>query len=78
MRLSVETVVRRVIVTAPRSVSVAAAAWSSSVPTAIWARLLSMDDEFDVLAVEMSGLPETIGVEERTGRLHRPALATAD
>ena len=38
----------------------------------------SMDDEFDVLAVEMSGLPETIGVEERTGRLHRPALATAD
>jgi hypothetical protein len=37
-----------------------------------------MDDEFDVLAMEMSGLPETIGVEERTGRLHRPALATAD
>jgi hypothetical protein len=78
MRLSVETVARRVIVTAPaqrvrrgRRAVVVGADGHPGV-------LLSMDDEFDVLAVEMSGLPETIGVEEGTGRLHRPALATAD
>jgi CBS domain-containing protein len=42
------------------------------------AALLSMDDVIGVLAEELSGLSKAIEVEERTERVQRPALATAD